>query len=59
MTNAVRQKMLSTIIMAHNAFIEIGNYADDKGLKSILMKSETNADRLLVLARYLESKGRK
>ena len=57
MSDSVRRKLSSRILMAHNAFVEIADYADEKGLKSILDKAETNAERLLGVARYLEALG--
>ena len=48
--------MLSRIILAHNAFVDISDYAYVNGLKSILSKAEDNAERLFGLIKYLESK---
>ena len=54
-SDSVKKKMLSRIILAHNAFVDISDYAYVKGLKSILSKAEDNAERLFGLIKYLES----
>jgi len=56
-SDSVRKKILSRIATAHNAFVSIGDYADEKGLKVIMAQADANSERLLGVLRYLEAMG--